>query len=98
MTYANHKPVFDFLSACAGSHSSPQTSAGVKLAGKVKKTTTKKNPVKAVASFGSVHRLIIFWTVLTAAELLSPVVFCSQAEQVPKQDLLTLTQGTMSFS
>lgn len=49
-------------------------------------------------SCGSVHRLIIFWTVLTAAELLSPVVFCSQAEQVPKQDLLTLTQGTMSFS
>lgn len=37
MTYANHKPVFDFLSACVGSHSSPQTSAGVKLAGKVKK-------------------------------------------------------------
>lgn len=49
-------------------------------------------------SCGSVHRLIIFWTVLTAAELLSPVVFCSQAEQVPKQDLLTLTQGTVSFS
>lgn len=51
-----------------------------------------------VACCGSVHRLIIFWTVLTAAELPSPVVFCSRAEQVPKQDLLTLTRGSMSFS
>lgn len=60
------------------------------------KNKSKKNP-KPATSRSRVHRLIIFWTVLTAAELLSPVVFCSQAEQVPKQDLLTLTQGSTSF-
>lgn len=54
--------------------------------------------VACFQSCGSAHRLIIFWTVLTAAELRSPVVFCSQAEQVPKQDLLTLAQGAVSFS
>lgn len=54
--------------------------------------------VACFQSCSTVHRLIIFWTVLTASELRSPVVFCSQAEQVPEQDLLTVTQGTMSFT
>lgn len=66
--------------------------------GKGKALYGKVMDVACFQGCSSVHRLIIFWTVLTAPELRSPVVFCSQAEQVPKQHLLTVTQGTMSFT
>lgn len=67
------------------------------MACEAKKTQNETKQKKYIKETCLVHRLIIFWTLLTAAELLSPVVFCSQAEKVPKQDLLTLTQGTVSL-